>query len=133
MVRFTLIIFLYINTSLFSKSDLKVEKYKLDNGLTVILNPDKYASKVFGAVAIKGGGKQDPADATGIAHYLEHMLFKGTNVLGTVDYESEKVYLDSIETFYNELGQTKDAEKRGLIQEKINDCLLYTSPSPRDS
>ena len=104
MARYALIVFLIIVTNLYSKTDLKVESYKLDNGLTVILNPDKYASKVFGAVAIKGGGKQDPADATGIAHYLEHMLFKGTDMLGTVDYESEKVYLDSIESFYNTLG-----------------------------
>ena len=71
MARYALIVFLIIVTNLYSKTDLKVESYKLDNGLTVILIPDKYASKVFGAVAIKGGGKQDPADATGIAHYLE--------------------------------------------------------------
>ena len=124
MARYALIVFLIIVTNLFSKTDLIVESYRLDNGLTVILNPDKYASKVFGAVAIKGGGKQDPADATGIAHYLEHMLFKGTDMLGTVDYESEKVYLDSIESFYNTLGQTKDETKRASIQEKINDLNL---------
>ena len=127
MARYALIVFLIIVTNLYSKTDLKVESYKLDNGLTVILNPDKYASKVFGAVAIKGGGKQDPADATGIAHYLEHMLFKGTDMLGTVDYESEKVYLDSIESFYNTLGQTKDETKRASIQEKINDLNLKAS------
>ena len=127
MARYALIVFLIIVTNLFSKTDLKVESYKLDNGLTVILNPDKYASKVFGAVAIKGGGKQDPADATGIAHYLEHMLFKGTDMLGTVDYNSEKVYLDSIETFYNELGQTEDVAKRASIQEEINELNLKAS------
>ncbi|SVC68076.1 uncharacterized protein METZ01_LOCUS320930, partial [marine metagenome] len=81
----------------FGKSSLSVDIYELDNGLTVILNPDKNASSVYGAVGIKGGGKQDPADATGIAHYLEHMLFKGTSELGTVDYKAEKVFLDSIE------------------------------------
>ena len=127
MARYALIVFLIIVTNLYSKTDLKVESYMLDNGLTVILNPDKYASKVFGAVTIKGGGKQDPADATGIAHYLEHMLFKGTDMLGTVDYESEKVYLDSIESFYNTLGQTKDETKRASIQEKINDLNLKAS------
>ena len=114
-------------STLFPKTDLTVETYILDNGLTVILNPDKYASQVFGAVAIKGGGKQDPADATGIAHYLEHMLFKGTDQLGTVDYKSEKVYLDSIETFYNILGQTSDSNKRASIQEKINDLNVKAS------
>ena len=76
---------------------LDVESYKLDNGLTVILNQDNNETKVFGAVIIDGGGKRDPSDATGIAHYLEHLLFKGTTEMGTVDYEMEKIYLDSIE------------------------------------
>ena len=107
MIRFTFIYFLFLFFG-YSQTELEVEKYTLKNGLTVILNPDKYASNVFGGVAIKGGGKQDPADATGIAHYLEHMLFKGTDRLGTVDYESEKVYLDSIEYLYDELGRELD-------------------------
>ena len=73
-----------------------METYKLDNGLTVILNQDHNDTKVFGAVIIDGGGKRDPSDATGIAHYLEHLLFKGTTEMGTIDYETEKIYLDSI-------------------------------------
>ena len=119
MMRIAFLYFLFLALG-YAKTDLKVEKYTLENGLTVILNPDKYASNVFGGVAIKGGGKQDPADATGIAHYLEHMLFKGTDKLGTVDYESEKVYLDSIEYLYDELGIEFDESKRKAIQEKIN-------------
>ena len=76
---------------------LKVYSFKLDNGLTVILNEDHNTTSVFGAVAVKGGGKRDPKDATGIAHYLEHLLFKGTQELGTINYAEEKKYLDSIE------------------------------------
>ena len=91
-IRFLIVFFL---SFLFSNS-LNVDQYKLKNGLTVMLNEDKDASGVYGVVIVKGGGKQDPKDATGIAHYLEHMLFKGTTELGTIDFEKEKVYLDSI-------------------------------------
>ena len=76
---------------------LDVHTFVLDNGLTVYINEDHNTTSVFGAVVVKGGGKRDPKDATGIAHYLEHLLFKGTEELGTIDYEKEKIYLDSIE------------------------------------
>ena len=86
-------------TTLFSVSlfaQLNVIQYKLDNGLTVILNPDKNQSTISGAVAVNTGSKNDPSDATGISHYLEHLLFKGTPELGTTNYKAEKVHLDSI-------------------------------------
>ena len=111
----------------FASDKLKIEVYELNNGLTVMLNEDKNASSIFGAVVVKGGGKQDPADATGIAHYLEHMLFKGTDQLGTVDYQSEKILLDSIEVFYDRLGSTIDEEDRTKIQKKINDLNVKAS------
>ena len=101
-------------------SQLQVIQYKLDNGLTVILNPDKNQNTISGAVAVNTGSKNDPIDATGISHYLEHLLFKGTTELGTVDYESEKVYLASIYYYYDQLGATKDEKKRAAIQQKIN-------------
>ena len=59
-----------LSTLIVAKSSLTVDVYKLKNGLTVILNPDINEPIVYGAVGVKGGGKQDPADATGIAHYL---------------------------------------------------------------
>ncbi len=99
---------------------LKVYSFKLDNGLTVILNEDHNTTSVFGAIAVKGGGKRDPKDATGIAHYLEHLLFKGTEELGTIDYQKEKIYLDSIEMKYEELGETSDEIDRLDIQKEIN-------------
>ena len=108
-------------------NNLQVEQYKLENGMTVMLNEDKEASGVYGVVIVKGGGKQDPSDATGIAHYLEHMLFKGTTELGTVDFKKEKVYLDSIALLYDNLGLTKSDDKRLEIQKKINDLNLKAS------
>lgn len=75
---------------------LQVETYKLENGLTVYLNPDSTATKVFGAVAVNAGSKNENPNATGMAHYLEHLLFKGTTTMGTLDYEKEKPHLDKI-------------------------------------
>ena len=99
---------------------LEVHTYTLDNGLTVYLNEDHNTTSVFGAVVVRGGGKRDPQDATGIAHYLEHLLFKGTDEMGTVNYEKEKVFLDSIQVKYDELGATTDETKRLAIQGEIN-------------
>ena len=111
----------------FASEKLKIEVYELSNGLTIMLNEDKNASSIFGAVVVKGGGKQDPSDATGIAHYLEHMLFKGTDQLGTIDYESEKILLDSIEIFYDKLGITVEEGERSKIQKKINELNVKAS------
>ena len=97
---------------------LEVKELKLSNGLTVWLNEDHTQPKVFGALVVKAGAKDCPN--TGIAHYLEHVLFKGTQRIGTIDYEAEKVWLDSISMKYNELSQTKDAGQRLAIQRDIS-------------
>lgn len=106
---------------------LEVKKYVLDNGFTVFLNEDRTAKEVFGAVVAKVGSKNDPADATGMAHYLEHVLFKGTTELGTIDFQKEKPYLDSIISYYDLLGKTKDETERKKIQQLINNQSVMAS------
>ena len=97
---------------------LDIKELKLSNGLTVWLNEDHSQPKVYGALVVKAGAKDCPN--TGIAHYLEHVLFKGTQKIGTIDYQAEKVWLDSISMKYNELSQTKDDSKRLAIQRDIS-------------
>ena len=75
-----------------TSSPLTVKTLTLDNGLTVYLNEDHSKSEIFGAVVVNAGSKNDPKDATGIAHYFEHMMFKGTDKLGTLNWEAEKVF-----------------------------------------
>ena len=99
---------------------LKVQQFVLDNGFTVFINEDPNQPQVMGGVVVKAGGKHDPADNTGIAHYLEHMLFKGTTQMGTIDYESENEYLRKIYELYEQLGQTTDEDERKAIQQEIN-------------
>lgn len=81
--------------------------------------------KVFGAVVVKAGAKDCPD--TGIAHYFEHMMFKGTDRIGTLDYESEKVLLDSIAMKYDELAMTEDTAARARLQKEINELSIRSS------
>lgn len=104
---------------------LKVKEYRLENGLTVWLNEDHSQPKVFGAVVVKAGAKDCPD--TGIAHYFEHMMFKGTDRIGTLDYESEKVLLDSIAMKYDELTMTEDTAARARLQKEINELSIRSS------
>lgn len=97
---------------------LEVKQLKLSNGLTVWLNEDHSQPKVYGALVVKAGAKDCPN--TGIAHYLEHVLFKGTQRIGTIDYAAEQVWLDSISQKYNELSQTTDAARRLCLQQDIS-------------
>ena len=101
---------------------LKVSELKLKNGMTVWLNEDHSQPKVFGAVVVKAGAKDCPN--TGIAHYFEHIMFKGTDRMGTTDYQAEKPWLDSISVQYDLLSQTKDEVERVKIQQHINALSL---------
>lgn len=106
---------------------LRVQSYQLDNGLTVLLNPDSTASRVFGAVMVNAGAKHESPDATGMAHYLEHLLFKGTETMGTLDYEQEKPHLDSINRLYEQLASTEAPSKQAILQRHINEQALAAS------
>ena len=101
---------------------LQVKVFKLSNGMTVWLNEDHSQPKVFGAVVVKAGAKDCPN--TGIAHYFEHIMFKGTDRIGTVDYQAEKPWLDSISVQYDLLSQTQDEAERTKIQQHINELSL---------
>lgn len=105
---------------LIGQNPIKVEQYVLENGLHVYLHEDHSKPQVFGGVITRAGGKNDPSDATGMAHYMEHMLFKGTTELGTIDWEKEKPHIDKIFSLYEKLRGTKDEEERKNIQIEIN-------------
>lgn len=70
--------------------------YTLDNGLKVYLSQNTDEPKIQTFIPVRAGSVYDPADNTGLAHYLEHMVFKGTDEIGTQDFEAEKVLLDKI-------------------------------------
>lgn len=99
---------------------LNARIYTLDNGLTVYLSPYIESPRIQTYVAVKAGSKMDPADATGLAHYLEHIMFKGTSKIGTADWEKEKVLLNEIEQLYEVHRKTTDSEERTKIYHKID-------------
>ncbi len=94
--------------------------YTLKNGLTVILSENHEKPRIQTIIATKAGSKSDPADHTGLAHYLEHMLFKGTDKYGSLDWNKEKVYLDQIDELYEQYNSTKDETARKKIYKAID-------------
>ena len=95
--------------------------YTLDNGLKVYLSDYENAPRVQVYIPVKAGGKNDPADNTGLAHYLEHMMFKGNDKFGTVNYAEEEVMLDSIEQMFNYYSTLTDDADRKAYYAKINE------------
>ena len=102
------------------KDPMQAHIYQLDNGLTVYLTENREEPRFYAEIAVRAGSKHDPQDATGIAHYLEHMLFKGSQKIGTLDYEKEQVHLDRIEALYEQHFGETDPEKRAAIYAQIN-------------
>lgn len=94
--------------------------YTLSNGLKVYLSQNKSEPRIQTYIAVKVGSKNDPDDATGLAHYFEHMMFKGTSKVGTLNWEKEKPLLDKIENLFEQHRAEKDPEKKKAIYAEID-------------
>jgi predicted Zn-dependent peptidase len=106
---------------------LNARIYKLDNGLTVYMTVYKNEPRIQTYIATRAGSKNDPKDATGLAHYLEHMLFKGTDVYGSKDFVKEKVELDKIEALFEVYRKTTAEAERKAIYHQIDSISGYAS------
>jgi len=98
----------------------KARFYTLKNGLTVILSATNKDPRIQCYVATKAGSKTDPATNTGLAHYLEHLLFKGTDKYGSLNWAKEKPELDKIDDLYEQYNKTTDTEQRKEIYHRID-------------
>ncbi len=94
--------------------------YRLDNGLTVCLSVNREAPNIQTFFGFRTGSLQDPADKTGLAHYLEHLLFKGSERLGTADFAKEQPLLKQIEALYERHEAATDPEERLSIYREID-------------
>ena len=94
--------------------------YTLKNGLTVILSPINKDPRIQCYVAVKAGSKTDPANNTGLAHYLEHMMFKGTDKYGTLNWAMEQPQLEKISALYEDYNHSTDPLKRKEIYHLID-------------
>lgn len=98
----------------------KTRFYTLKNGLTVILSQNNKEPNITYKMAVRAGSNTDPRTNTGLAHYLEHLLFKGTDKFGTLNYAKEKPLLDKIEALYETYNKTTDPAKRKEIYKEID-------------
>jgi zinc protease len=99
---------------------LKARIYTLKNGLKVYLSQYKAEPRIYTMIPVRAGGKNDPANNTGLAHYLEHIMFKGTSSFGTVDWDKEKPLLDSIENLFNRYATLTDPQQRKEMYQLID-------------
>lgn len=107
---------------------MKATVHRLSNGMTVYISTDREKPEVTTLIPVRTGSRNDPAASTGLAHYLEHMLFKGTDELGTIDIEAEQPLIDEIAALYAELRTVgDDAEARAVILEKIDKATIASA------
>ena len=96
----------------------------LSNGLKIYMSVNKEQPRIQTYIAVRVGSKNDPSETTGLAHYLEHIMFKGSEQLGTMDYEAEKPMLDEIERLYEVYRTRTDPAEREAIYHQI-DSVSY--------
>jgi predicted Zn-dependent peptidase len=82
---------------------LNVVEHTLKNGMRFLIAPRRVSPTVAAYIRFKVGGVDDPAGQTGIAHLLEHMMFKGTSTFGTTDYSAEKPLIERMDRLNLEL------------------------------
>lgn len=115
---------------------MKTRIYTLDNGLKVYISVNKEKPRIQTYIAVRTGSRNDPAETTGLAHYLEHIMFKGTDKFGTSNYEAERPYLKQIEKLYEEYRHMTDPAKRKVWYHKIDSvsqiAAQYNIPNEYD-
>ena len=116
--------------------DMKTRIYTLDNGLKVYLSVNKEAPRIQTYIAVRTGSKNDPAETTGLAHYLEHLMFKGTKQFGTSNPEAEEPFLNEITERYEAYRQLTDPEARRQAYHEIDSvsqlAAQYNIPNEYD-
>lgn len=113
-------------SSIFAEAQ-NVQSFQLPNGLSVFIWEDSTKNDVHGAIAVKAGSKNDPEQFTGLAHYLEHLMFKGTERIGALDWETEKALYEQIIAKYDERSGISDPIQKAAIDKEINELTIKTS------
>lgn len=99
---------------------MQVRIYTLENGLKVYMSVYKDAPRIQTFIGVRAGSKNDPANSTGLAHYFEHLMFKGTGKIGTKDFAKEEPLLNEIESLFELYRQTTDSLQRIQIYHQID-------------
>lgn len=96
----------------------RVTVKKLANGLTVVICERPEAPVVSFFTHVDVGDAQDPKGATGLAHMFEHMAFKGTDKIGSVNWPAEKLALQKVERAYDDY-ESERLKEVGRDEKKI--------------
>ena len=120
----------------YQNDPMNVIHYTLDNGLQVFMSVNKDVPRIQTYIAVRVGSKNDPAESTGLSHYLEHLMFKGTTHFGTLDWAKEQEQLKKIEALYEVYNHTTDPAKRKEIYHQIDsvsyEASKYAIPNEYD-
>lgn len=111
---------------------LKTRIYTLDNGLKVYMSVNKAEPRIETYIAVKVGGKNDPSETTGLAHYFEHLMFKGTQQFGTSNYEAEKPLLarSNSSSRFTARRPTMRSVRQSTVRSTASATKLRNTPSP---
>lgn len=99
---------------------LKARIYTLKNGFKVYLSVNTDAPRIQTFIAVRAGSTYDPKETTGLAHYLEHMMFKGTDKIGTSDWAKESKYIEEIKSLYEMHKAEPSNDKKKAIYHLID-------------
>ena len=120
----------------YQNDPMNVIHYTLDNGLQVFMSVNKDVPRIQTYIAVRVGSKNDPSESTGLSHYLEHLMFKGTNHFGTLDWAKEQEQLKKIEALYEVYNHTTDPAQRKAIYHQIDsvsyEASKYAIPNEYD-
>jgi predicted Zn-dependent peptidase len=108
----------------------KVTEFKLDNGIKFIVLENHLAPVVSFVTYVDVGGANEPDGKTGVAHFLEHLAFKGTKEIGTTNYIEEQKVLDQLDQIFDQIKQaesTGDQEKLTNLQQEFDKLQKETS------
>lgn len=111
----------------FPNDPLNAKIYTLQNGLKVYMTVNKETPRIQTYIAVKVGGKNDPKETTGLAHYFEHLMFKGTKQYGTFNYAAEEPLLQAIEDQFEIYRNTEDESERNRIYQTIDSLSFEAS------
>ena len=119
-----------------SNDPIKTRIYTLKNGLKVYLSVNKDAPRIQTYIAVKAGSTYDPKETTGLAHYLEHMMFKGSSKIGSLDWEKEKAEIAKISDLFEQRMKTTNPEMKKKLYAKIDSistlAAKYAVPNEYD-
>ena len=125
-----------ITTTSVQNDLFQVQEHVLPNGLRLFMSINKNEPRIYTNIVVRAGSKHDPAETTGLAHYMEHMLFKGTSRIGAMDWEKESALLEQIALLYERHRKSLDPEERTHIYAEIDrlssEAAKYVAPNEYD-